>query len=134
MQVVTTAELTPGRGMAGDHFRPGRRSAREVTLIQHEHLAEIAEQHAGVRVEPELLRRNLVVSGIELKSLIGRRFRVGTVVLEGTGPCTPCLRMDEALGAGGRLAMRGRGGLIAKIVQGGTISVGDIVGLAESVC
>ena len=80
-------------------------------MIQAEHFAVIAANTGRNSVNPELFRRNIVVRGIELKSLIGHRFRIGEALLEGTGPCTPCSRMDENLGAGGRLAMKGLGGL-----------------------
>jgi len=68
-----------------------------------------------------------VVSGIPLVALKGRRFRVGEVVLEGTAPCDPCSRMEAALGPGGFNAMRGHGGLCARIVSGGTMRLGDVV-------
>jgi MOSC domain-containing protein YiiM len=76
-------------------------------------------------VNPQLLRRNLVVSGIPLIALKGRRFRIGEVLLEGTDACDPCSRMEAALGPGGYNAMRGHGGLCARIVEGGTIRIGD---------
>jgi MOSC domain-containing protein YiiM len=73
------------------------------------------------------LRRNLVVSGLPLVALKGRRFRIGEVVLEGTDACDPCSRMEDALGPGGYNAMRGMGGLCARIVEGGRILRGDTV-------
>jgi MOSC domain-containing protein YiiM len=73
------------------------------------------------------LRRNLVVSGVNLLALKGRRFLVGEAMLEGTGPCHPCSRMEEALGPGGLNAMRGHGGLNARVLQGGLIRLGAAV-------
>lgn len=82
-------------------------------------------------VHPELVRRNIVVRGIELASLIGYCFHIGEALLKGTGPCTPCSRMDENLGQGGRLAMKGLGGLTAMVIEPGRIRVGDSV-IAEA--
>ncbi|HLQ47133.1 MAG TPA: MOSC domain-containing protein [Planctomycetaceae bacterium] len=117
-----------GTGIDGDYHsrkRPGGR--RQVTLIQAEHFAVIATATGRDSVSPELFRRNIVVRGIELTSLIGRRFRIGEALLEVTGPCTPCSRMDENLGQGGRLAMKGLGGLTAMVIEPGRIRVGDSV-------
>ena len=77
-----------------------------------------------------MLRRNIVVSGINLLALKHQQFQVGEVLLETTGICAPCSRMEENLGAGGYNSMRGHGGITAKIIQGGQIKIGDIVKLA----
>lgn len=117
-----------GTGVDGDYHskkKPG--GDRQVTLIQAEHFAVIAANTGRDSVNPEQFRRNIVVRGIELTSLIGHRFRIGEALLEGTGPCTPCSRMDENLGSGGRLAMKGLGGLTAKVIEPGRIRVGDTV-------
>lgn len=131
IQIVQQALLTPGGGLAGDHFRPRRGSSREVTLIRCEHLAEIGQLLGREPVSPALLRRNLVISHVDLPSLIGRQFHVGTALLEGTGPCSPCSRMDEALGDGARKAMSGRGGITARILVAGEIHLGDSVEPAD---
>lgn len=115
-----------GRGLDGDHYE-GRSGVRAVTLIQAEHLTVIGSLLGGPAVEPARLRRNLVVSGINLVALKGRRFRIGEVTLEGTGSCDPCSRMEEVLGPGGLNLMRGHGGLTARVIAGGTIRVGDPV-------
>lgn len=78
-------------------------------------------------MDPKVLRRNLAVSGINLLALKDRRFRVGEVILAGSGTCEPCSRMEENLGPGGYQAMRGHGGITARVLEGGTIHVGDIV-------
>lgn len=106
---------------------PGGPGRRQVTLIQAEHLPVIAALAGLEAVTPELLRRNIVVSGVALLALKDARFRIGEVVLEGTGECHPCSRMEENLGEGGYNAVRGHGGLTARVIVGGVIREGDAV-------
>ncbi len=109
-------------GLVGDHGRPGKRA---VTLIQHEHLAVIGAFLGSPPIDPALLRRNLVVSGINLLALKGRTIQIGTATLAVTGPCAPCSRMEEAFGNGGYSTVRGHGGVTASVVEPGLIGVGD---------
>lgn len=106
---------------------PGGPGKRQVTLIQAEHLPVIAALAGLDGVTPELLRRNIVVSGVPLLALKDARFQIGDVVLEGTGECHPCSRMEENLGEGGYNAVRGHGGLTARVIVGGVIREGDSV-------
>lgn len=126
MRAVQEAVASTGGGLSGDRYN-GRNGERGVTLIQAEHLPVIAALAGLDAVAPATLRRNLVVSGIPLVALKGRRFRIGGLVLEGTESCDPCSRMEAALGPGGFNAMRGHGGLCARIIEGGTLHVGDVV-------
>jgi MOSC domain-containing protein YiiM len=126
MDAVTQVIAQTGAGLVGDRYSGGS-GKRGITLIQAEHLPVIAALSGHEAVAPATLRRNLVVSGLPLVALKGRRFRIGDVVLEGTDDCDPCSRMEAALGAGGYNAMRGHGGLCARILDGGTIQLGDAV-------
>ena len=125
MTEVESAEATAEGGLRGDRYQGGS-GKRGITLIQAEHLPAIAAL-SGRDIVPALLRRNVVVAGIPLIALKERRFRIGDVVLEGTDSCDPCSRMEAALGPGGYNAMRGMGGLCARIVSGGNFHVGDEV-------
>jgi MOSC domain-containing protein YiiM len=122
---VESAEVCAGTGIEGEHHAKSGRSKRQVTLIQAEHLPVIASIMKRDAIDPGLLRRNLVVSGVNLIALKERKFKVGEVLLEGTGPCDPCSRMEENLGPGGYNAMRGHGGITAIVLEGGTIKIGD---------
>jgi MOSC domain-containing protein YiiM len=126
VRAVPAAELVAGRGLAGDRYRNAG-GARQVTLIEAESLAAIASHLGRDLVRPEDLRRNIVVRGLNLLALKGRRFRIGDAVLETSGECQPCSRMEETFGSGGYNAVRGLGGITARIVTGATIRVGDVV-------
>lgn len=131
-QIAQTMALA-GIGLADD--RLGRRgeaelSTRQVTLIQQEHLPLIATFARSGPVDPVDLRRNLVVSGINLLTLKKARVRVGEALIEIVGPCAPCSRMEEVIGPGGYAAMRGHGGMTARILEGGAIRVGDVVSVS----
>ncbi|MGO4220931.1 MOSC domain-containing protein [Lysobacter sp. TAF61] len=126
MESVAQVIATSGAGLSGDRYSGGS-GKRGITLIQAEHLPVIAALSGHASVAPATLRRNLVVSGLPLVALKGRRFRIGEVLLEGTEDCDPCSRMEAALGPGGYNAMRGHGGLCARILDGGTIQIGDAV-------
>lgn len=150
VEALNEAEIHPLVGLVGDHGRtaPPRlralageglhappppspvrpeRGKRQLTLLQAEHLPVIAALSGRERVDPEALRRNLLVSGLPLLALKDRRFWVGAVLLEGTGECHPCSRMEENLGPGGYNAVRGHGGITARVIVGGVIRLGDAV-------
>ena len=126
---MTEATLDAVQGVEGDRYA-GRTGSRQVTLLQAEHLVAIGAYLGTGPATPERLRRNLVVSGINLLALRTCRLRVGGVLLEATGHCHPCSRMEEELGVGGYNAVRGHGGLTARVIEGGVIRVGDAVSRA----
>ena len=129
-RTVESTMALAGIGLAED--RLGQRgepelSTRQVTLIQAEHLDVIARLARVDRIDPIGLRRNLVVSGINLLALKNAKLQVGDALLEIVGPCQPCSRMEETIGPGGYAAMRGHGGMTARVITTGSIGVGDIV-------
>jgi len=126
MHSQDTAELSTKLGMVGDRYN-GRSGQRQVTLLQAEHLPVIASCTGVAEVAPELLRRNLLVSGINLLALKDKPFYIGSVELMGTGLCHPCSRMETLLGPGGYNAMRGHGGITARVLSDGQIKLGDTV-------
>ncbi len=132
-RTISATQALAGIGLADD--RLGKKgeselSTRQVTLVQAEHLpviAHLAQLDGVAAVDPVRLRRNLVVSGINLLALRNARVQVGDAVLEIVGPCAPCSRMETEVGAGAYAAMRGHGGMTARVITSGAISVGDVV-------
>ncbi len=122
---VPCAILDPEQGLIGDHYHSRTNRARQVTLIQTEHITAIAAYLGIGAIEPDRLRRNIVVSGINLHALKNQRFQLGTAILLATGECHPCSRMEEVLGPGGYNAVRGHGGITARVVQAGQVCLGD---------
>lgn len=117
------------QGLVGDRYaKAGGR--RQVTLIQVEHLDILGSLLGTGAVTPETVRRNVAVRGLNLLALKDRRFRVGDAVLEYTGLCHPCSRMETALGPGGYNAMRGHGGITARVVSDGEIRLESAVAVA----
>ena len=138
---VDEAVAEPGLGLIGDR-RAKRRSTgrqaskREITLFQAEHLPLVAGWCGMAELDPQRLRRNLLVSGL---NLVGMRspfpdwvleWAIGDAVrIQVTGPCDPCSKIAGELGLGSYTALRGHGGVTARIVEGGTIRIGDCVRL-----
>ena len=127
--VVNQVKAIKGRGLEGDRAVLKTGGKRQVTLIMIEHLATAASVMGVQAIDPNLTRRNIVVSGINLQSLKGKRFKIGEAELELTSECHPCSRMEENLGEGGYNAMRGHGGWCAVVVKDGKIQVGDEIGV-----
>jgi MOSC domain-containing protein YiiM len=119
---VGSVRAVAGQGLEGDrHFRPkGARPGQALTLIE----AEVLEDVGLTGTES---RRQVVVRGIRLDELVGRRFSVGGVECLGIELCEPCLRLQSLTRPGIIADLLHRGGLNADILAGGTISVGDAV-------
>jgi MOSC domain-containing protein YiiM len=134
IEALETAQVTPEGGLIGDRYGGRSGGKRQVTLIAREDLDAVAAflGRDEPTLPPDLVRRNLVTEGLNLQALKGRRLLVGpdpatAALLEVTGECHPCSRMEEVLGTGGYNALRGRGGLTARVLRAGTIQLGDPV-------
>jgi len=127
VQAIEEVQAVVGEGLVGDHFMGNGAGRRQVTLLQYEHLKAVASFLGRMDIDPALLRRNIVVKGINLLALKDKQFGIGEALMEMTGHCHPCSRMEEMLGEGGFNALRGHGGVTARVVRGGIIRLGDSV-------
>ncbi len=128
---LAEVEAVAGKGLAGDRYfhkggtwseRPG--SGRQVTLIEAESLEALARE-SGLELDLAASRRNITTRGVPLSHLVGRRFRIGEIVVEGTRLCEPCEHLERLTKPGVLKALVHRAGLRADIVTGGTLRVGD---------
>lgn len=124
IEIAEAVELEALGGVIGDHYS-GSGGGRQVSLIGEESLHAIGAYLGGGPADPRLLRRNVVVRGINLIALKGRTFRLGSCVLTYSGECHPCSRMEILLGQGGYNAVRGHGGILARVIEGGAVRIGD---------
>ena len=114
----------PGRGLEGDrHFdRPNH----DITLIEAEAIEALAPEH-GIELGLGEPRRQIVTRGISLNELVGKRFTVGGIECEGEELCHPCRHMESLTQDGVLKGLVNRGGLCARVLNGGEIAVGDDV-------
>jgi MOSC domain-containing protein YiiM len=125
MRPVPSAELITGVGIEGDKHAVAA-SHRQVLLDDQEALDEVG-------VEPGTIKENLTVQGLHVMGLApGTRVRLGeSAVLEITEVCEPCFRMDE-IRNGLKAELVGRRGMLARVVNGGSIAVGDRITIEEA--
>ena len=130
---VAEAVAIAARGLEGDRYAveagsfsrwPG--SGRHLTFIEAEAVEAVLSE-TGIDVGNGRHRRNLVTRDVRLDDLIGRRFRIGGVLLRGERQCQPCEFLERLTEPGVLEALKGRGGLRAEILEGGAIRAGDAI-------
>lgn len=126
MQAKDVVEVETGRGIVGDRYHGTRH--RHVTVQSRETLDEAARVH-GRAVPSGLTRRNVTISHGVVPRDPGRRIRIGEVLLEVVRVAAPCKLLDDTIGAGAQEALRRRAGTVFRVLEGGTIRVGDTVDL-----
>ena len=135
MQGLYAAEAHAGEGLSGARYRDGvgfysavptDPGARELTLIAEEALEEVLAE-TGITLHLHEHRRNITTRGIDVDALLGQRFRIGEVICEGVRACPPCNHLDEVTGKAVLKPLVHRGGLRARIVEGGWLHVGDAI-------
>lgn len=118
-------ECVAGRGIRGDRFFDYREDYKgQITFFNRE-VFELLVKEFGLTKSPGVLRRNVIVSGIDLMKLIGRDFELQGVQFRGSAHCKPCYWMDTAFAAGAEKFLAGRGGLRARILTDGWLTIGE---------
>ncbi len=119
-------ECVAGRGIRGDRFFDYRENYRgQITFFAQEIFDALCAAFPNVIKSPAILRRNVIVSGIELNELIGQTFDLQGVSFRGMCECKPCYWMDEAFSPGAEAWLKGNGGLRAQILTDGWLEAGD---------
>ncbi len=133
MNSIDSVMAVPGRGLIGDRYyslsgefsKPEIEPDQEITLIESEAFDELREKH-GISLDYSESRRNVLTQGVDLNSLVGKKFQVGNVTLTGMRFCEPCTYLSGLTGHPKLVKQwRGRAGLRARIDNGGEISIGD---------
>jgi MOSC domain-containing protein YiiM len=139
MRAVTEVEGAAGRGLLGDrHCRPAdapplapNDRVPDISLVEAEVLASLLADHE-IDLPPSQTRRNIITRGVRLQSLIGRRFRLGGLVCEGVEICEPCVHVQQKVGKPILRPLVHRGGLRARILEGGVVRTGDQIAAVEA--
>jgi MOSC domain-containing protein YiiM len=132
VQLVQSATAQTERGLVGDYvfarLAPEEQNEpdKQITLIEAEAL-EAVQSEKGYSISHGESRRNLLTRGVPLNHLVGKRFRVGALLLEGQELCEPCKHLEKLTGKLLISHFLHRCGLRARIVEGGSIQIGDVI-------
>lgn len=122
MEEVGEVECVAGSGLRGDRFFNYKEDYKgQATFFAHEQYERLVEKFGLVGVPPSVFRRNIITRGVDLNTLVGKEFSVQGVRFLGTVEAAPCHWMNGAVAEGAEEAMRGNGGLRAKVLEGGTL-------------
>ena len=138
MQELSVAELVKDKGIKGDRYYKGTGKyshipdVRDVTLIEKEVLDALEQnqpplQENSIILKPNEHRRNLTSVGVPLNYLVGKKFKVGEVILEGGRLNFPCKYLANLLKKPLLLPLYNRSGLNCKVIKGGKIRINDII-------
>ena len=135
-EAVDQVTCRAGRGIEGDRFLDYKEDYKgQITFFAWETYTAIKAALKVPALSPSAFRRNVLIEGLDLNALIGRRFRLGGITFEGTVEAKPCYWMEQAVAPGAEAWLLGRGGLRAKILTDGVLTKGpmEFAGLSETV-
>jgi MOSC domain-containing protein YiiM len=121
---VPEIQCVAGHGIEGDRFFDFKKDYKgQITFFSGEIFEAVCQKLGAEQKSPGITRRNVITRGADLNLLIGKKFEIQGVQFEGVCECSPCYWMDQAIAAGAETALRGNGGLRAKILSDGKIRV-----------
>lgn len=121
-----TVELVAGSGIVNDRFFNFKEDYKgQITFFDWAIYQKVVSEVASKEIQPSTFRRNVILEGVDLNTLIGKRFSINGVEYTGSGECSPCFWMDEACGDGTEDFLKGRGGLRCRILTDGSLALGD---------
>ena len=122
MEEASELHCLAGRGVRGDRFLDYRdHYPGQITFFADEVYGALCRELNVTDKPPSVFRRNVITSGVDLNSLIGVAFEVQGVQFLGVEECKPCYWMDRAFHPGAAAALKGRGGLRARILCDGVL-------------
>ena len=125
LQEVSSIECVAGHGIRGDRFYDYRDDYKgQITFFSEEVFDRLSSAFPEVKKSPGVLRRNVIVSGVDLNALIGETFALQGVRFLGTVHCKPCFWLDTAFAPGAEAWLKGNGGLRAQILTSGRLNTG----------
>ncbi len=125
LQEVDRVECVAGQGIRGDRFFDYKDDYKgQITFFSQEVFDSLRAKFPDVQKSPGVLRRNVIVSEVELKKLIGQEFSLQGIRFLGTAHCKPCYWLDTAFAPGAEKALAGNGGLRAHILTNGCLTTG----------
>jgi MOSC domain-containing protein YiiM len=123
---VNQVDCVAGRGLRGDRFFDYKENYKgQITFFSLEVFEALRRELKLPMVHPSATRRNALVAGVELNSLVGQEFEIQRVRFIGVEQCKPCHWMDSALGPGAEAWLQGRGGLRARILTDGVLQCAE---------
>lgn len=119
-------QCVAGKGIEGDRYFGFKEDFKGQITFFSDDVADKMESEFGInKFDRSVMRRNVLIAGVDLNSLIGKRFRLGELVLTGSEECAPCYWMDTAVTEGAHEFLKGNGGLRCRIEKSGTLARGD---------
>ncbi|HYF52015.1 MAG TPA: MOSC domain-containing protein [Planctomycetota bacterium] len=117
-------------GLEND-WRSRKGRGRQITLIEEEALEFVARTLKMDAIPEGASRRQIVVRGIRLNDTVGKKLRVGPLLIQVDELCDPCKNMEKTIGKGAWWAMESRGGIVGKVLEGGVLKAGDCVQIED---